>query len=128
MRIRDISVGFQVKGVIVQLDELVAQIRSDQEKRSHSKSDESLAFSIFYATAAGHGQSTSGLNGQFVHSQLLIDCLIRMKSTSTDKNELISLCKDEYKGNKTELKIVREFEQDYSLDRALRWYTRQCLL
>ncbi|CAF1003858.1 unnamed protein product [Rotaria sp. Silwood1] len=47
-----------------------------------------------------------------------------MKSTSTIKNELIAVCKQEYKGNTAQLTILREFEQDYSPDRALWWYTR----
>jgi hypothetical protein len=44
-------------------------------------------------------QSTTGLNGQCVHSQILIDLLLRMQYNRTDNNELISLCKETYKGN-----------------------------
>ncbi|CAF3513860.1 unnamed protein product [Rotaria sp. Silwood1] len=48
-----------------------------------------------------------------------------MKSTPTDKNELVSLCKEQYKKYTTELRNVHEFEQHYSSDEAaLRWYTR----
>ncbi len=68
------------------------------------------------------------LNGQFLHSQLLIDVLIRMKSTSTDKDELISLCKSEYNGNDSQLSVLDEFERNYSPDRALWWYTRESVI
>jgi tetratricopeptide (TPR) repeat protein len=51
-----------------------------------------------------------------------------LKSTGKDKQELINLCKNEYKGNKTQLGILREFEKDYSPDRALWWYTRESFL
>jgi tetratricopeptide (TPR) repeat protein len=51
-----------------------------------------------------------------------------MKSNSTDKNELIELCKKEYKDNETELAIIYEFEKDYSPSRALWWYTRESFL
>ncbi|CAF2515471.1 unnamed protein product [Rotaria sp. Silwood2] len=80
--------------------------------------------SIFNGTDTAHEQTTTELNGQFLHSQLLIDCLVRMKSIATDKNELVSLCKEQYKKHTAELKNVHEFEQHYSSDEALRWYTR----
>ncbi|CAF5161246.1 unnamed protein product, partial [Rotaria sp. Silwood1] len=51
-----------------------------------------------------------------------------MKSNTTDKNELIDLCKEEYKDNEKELAIIAEFEQSYSPDRALWWYTRDSFL
>lgn len=112
------------------MHELITNIQSDQKKQNNNKSEESLAFSIFCTTNATRTrqQSTTELNGQFLHSQLLIDCLIRMKSTSNDVNELISLCKEEYSGNKSELEIVHEFEKEYSPTRALWWYTRQSFL
>ncbi len=54
-------------------------------------------------------QSTTGLNGQFVHTQLVINCLLRMKAVSSDKDELISLSKKQYKDSENELTIVCEF-------------------
>ncbi|CAK9188968.1 unnamed protein product [Sphagnum troendelagicum] len=113
----------QVKGVAVNLNELVARIRSDQSaRRQEKKVDEPLSITIFNRNLC-EGQSTSQLNGQFIHSQLLIDCL-RMESNQTDKNQLISVCQQEYDGNDEQLIILREFEQSYSRDRSLWWYTR----
>jgi hypothetical protein len=37
-------------------------------------------------------QSSTNLNGIFIHSQLLIDILIQIKSTRDDKDELIEIC------------------------------------
>jgi hypothetical protein len=51
-----------------------------------------------------------------------------MTSTSTDKDELISVCRNEYKDNSTELVFLREFEQGYSDDRSLWRYTRDSFL
>ena len=73
-------------------------------------------------------QSTTDLNGQFVHSLLLIDVLLRMESGKTDKQELIALCRKEYKGNRTQLDILREFETNYKSKKALWWYTRESFL
>ncbi|CAF4354814.1 unnamed protein product [Rotaria socialis] len=49
---------------------------------------------------------------QFVHSQLLIDCLITMKSTAVVKGELIGTWKKEHEGNAAPLNIIHEFEPD----------------
>ncbi|CAF4402433.1 unnamed protein product [Rotaria sp. Silwood2] len=73
-------------------------------------------------------QSSTELNGYFVHSQLLIDIVFRMKSSSADKHELISLCKEEYKNNASTLAVIADFERDYVSDRAVWWYTRESFL
>jgi tetratricopeptide (TPR) repeat protein len=110
------------------LDDLIKKIHSDQIQRQYNKAYEAFSISIFSTDASGEGKSTSEINSHFIHSQLLIDCLIGMKSNSTDKIELISLCKKEYEGNNEELKILEEFEQNYSPIDALWWYTRQSFL
>ena len=118
----------QVKDVVVRLDELIQQIQTDQTQRQHQKFDESLSINIFNSSVQGERQSSSGLNGQFVHSQLLIDCLIRMKISNDERKELISFCQQQYKTNPAELKIIKEFERDYTSNRSLWWYTRQSFI
>ena len=115
----------QVKAVVIEFEELISSIKADH--KILKKVEEPLSINIF-TTSGGAGKSTTGVNGQFVFSQVLIDCLLRLKTNPTDKNELISLCTKEYQGNKTELAILQEFEQGYSPDRALWWYTRESFL
>lgn len=91
------------------------------------KVDDPIVMNIF-TTGTNPEQSTTRLNGQFVHSLLLIDVLLRMKYAEKDRQELIALCKKEYQGNETELNILREFEENYSPKNALRWYTRESFL
>lgn len=74
------------------------------------------------------GKSTSGIHGQFVFSQVLIDCLLRLKLTEADREELIDHCKKQYKDNNIELKNLREFRKEYSSEKALWWYTRESFL
>ena len=78
-----------------------------------------------FTTTSDAGKSTTGINGQFVFSQVLIDCLLRLKSDEKDKNELIYCCEKEYEGNRVELANLHEFQKDYSPDKALWWYTRE---
>ncbi|CAF1424083.1 unnamed protein product [Rotaria sordida] len=111
----------KVKSVIVDLDELIFRITEDH--KIQKKVEEPLSINVF-TTNSDEGKSTTGLNGQFVFSQVLIDCLVRLKSTQTDKTELINLCKTEYAGNHSELNNLREFEEEYSSNKVLWWYTK----
>ncbi len=111
--------------MIIKLDDLVNQIKVDQ--KSQVKLEEPFLMNIF-AINDNPDQSTTGLNGHFVHSLLLIDVLIRMKSIESDKQQLITLCKNKYKDNNTQLALVREFENEYTPQKALWWYTRDSFL
>ncbi len=73
-------------------------------------------------------RSTIELNSNFMHSLLLIDVLLQMNPIKTNKQELVELCKKEYEGNKTQLDILREFDENYSAENALWWYTRDSFL
>ena len=97
-------------------------------KSLRNVSDEPLSMNVFNSGATDRERTTSGLDGRFVHSQLLIDCLLRMQPSPTDKDEFISLCKQEHAENKEELGIINEFEQTYSSDRSIWWYTRETFL
>ena len=110
-----------MKAVISDLDELVTRIADDHNIQK--KVDEPLLIDIFTRNA-GTDQSTMGVNGQFVFSQVLFDCLLRLKYNQTDRTELLNRCKSEHEGNPIELKNIREFEQGYKADKALRWYTK----
>ncbi|CAF1401281.1 unnamed protein product [Adineta steineri] len=112
----------KVKSVVVDLDELVSRITTDH--KNQKKVEEPLSINILTASVDA-GKSTTGVNGQFIFSQVLIDCLLRLKSTVIDKNELIKLCENEYEGNYIELNNFREFKENYSSDKVLWWYTKE---
>ncbi|CAF1439571.1 unnamed protein product, partial [Adineta steineri] len=112
----------KIKSVVVALDELVSQITADH--KIQKKVEEPLSIYTF-TTSVDAGKSTTGVNGQFVFSQILVDCLLRLKSTEVDKNELINLCENEYEGNHMELNNLREFQQGYSPNKVLLWYTKE---
>ncbi|CAF1236295.1 unnamed protein product, partial [Rotaria sordida] len=115
----------KIKGVIVKVDDLIDQIKVDQKDRG--KQEEPLSMNI-YNVRGNADKSTTELNGHFIHSLLLIDVLIRMKSNDTDKKKLIQVCKDEYTDNDHQLEIVSEFERHYQSKKAIWWYTRDAFL
>ncbi|CAF4171894.1 unnamed protein product, partial [Rotaria sordida] len=108
----------KVKAVVVELDELVSRIQANH--KIQKKVEEPLSINIFTTST-----STTGLNSEFLFSQVLIDCLTRLQYMEADKKELIDLCKQQYKGNQAELCNIREFQEEYSCENALWWYTRE---
>ncbi|CAF0813490.1 unnamed protein product [Didymodactylos carnosus] len=112
----------KVKAVVVELDQLISQIEADHKIQKIVEEPLSINF---FTTSTDAGKSTADVNGGFVFSQVLIDCLLRLKPTTKDKKELINRCKQQYEGNSVDLSIIQEFENNYSPDKALWWYTRQ---
>ncbi|CAF2408453.1 unnamed protein product [Rotaria sp. Silwood2] len=118
----------KVKGAIVRRSELVQRVQTDYNQRQFYNLDEILSINFFRSRKTDEKLLSTNLNADFIYSQMLIDCLICMQSSSNDKNELIALCKQQYKNNPNELSIVEEFEKDYLCERSLWWYTRHSFL
>ncbi|CAF2122832.1 unnamed protein product [Rotaria magnacalcarata] len=89
-----------VKAACNTLDGMIDVMQVDQKHRS--RNEELLYIDIL-------DRSSTEINGEFFHSQLLIDVLIRMKSNEQNQEELIELLKQEYKSNESELKMINEF-------------------
>ncbi|CAF1404965.1 unnamed protein product [Adineta steineri] len=51
-----------------------------------------------------------------------------MEPSLNEKQALITLCKQQYKNNPTELKIIEEFNKNYSSAQSIWWYTRQSFI
>lgn len=117
-----------MKGVFVRLDQLIRQIERDQTQERHERLDEILSINFFNSNTASDGQSFQELNAEFLHWQLLISCLIRMKPATDERYELLSTCREAYQNNSSELRIVKQFEREYSPNKALWWYTRPSFL
>ncbi|CAF1192598.1 unnamed protein product [Rotaria sordida] len=110
-----------VKGVFNEIDDIILQIQLNRTQRTNARIEESFA-------SAFQGKSSAGIDGNVVYSQIMVNVLIRMISSSTDRNELISICRKQYQGNQHELAILHEFEQNYLADKALWWYSRESFL
>ena len=113
--------------MVINQDVLFHQIQSDQLKRLKNKIDEPLTINISQFNNLVE-KSTNELNGKFLHSQLLIDCLLRMKTDQTDRHEFVEFCRTIYENNPNELNLIRNFDETYSPTEAIWWYTRESFL
>lgn len=68
-------------------------------------------------------------NASFMWHQLLVKTLIGIVQTdNTAKNELLSICRLQYKDNHVEMKKINEFNDKYDANNAIRWYTRDSFI
>ncbi|CAF1436120.1 unnamed protein product, partial [Rotaria sordida] len=107
----------KVKDVVTELDTLIYRIEVDHKIQKII--EQPLSINIFTA-----GKSTDDVNGKFVYSQVLIDCLLRLKTIPEDAKELIQILKQAYEDNRFESSNIQEFRKKYSSDQAVWWYTR----
>ncbi|CAF4971693.1 unnamed protein product [Rotaria sp. Silwood1] len=117
----------KIQGVYNQLNELINRIQFDQSGRRSHEADEALSIFTF-GSNNNQEESTTGLDGRFLQSQLLLTCLLNMETTETDKNEFISECREIYKTNLEQLKIVDDFGKNYAPEHSLWWYTRSAFV
>lgn len=66
--------------------------------------------------------------GSFVWSHFLIYILRSMENDNNAKNELIDLSRQQYIGNEKELNKILDFENNYTSDKAIWWYTKDSFL
>ncbi|CAF1039811.1 unnamed protein product [Didymodactylos carnosus] len=67
-------------------------------------------------------------SAMFMWFQLLFDTLLDSKQTEDSKNQMLTICEEQYKDNEVQLKKITEFRDQYSADTAIKWYTRDCFL
>ncbi|UJR07069.1 hypothetical protein I4U23_011357 [Adineta vaga] len=108
---------YKIKGIFIQLNELIEKVLFDYNKQEFINMDESISFNFY------DGYSTNELNGGFIHSQLLIDCLIQLKSNQDEKDEFFSFYQKYNKKDKILEGTLDKFLKEYETKSALKWYT-----
>ena len=101
---------------------------NDQKTEKCNKLDEQLSISIFKTEHFKNDFISSDSNEHFIYSQILINCLLQLEITRSEKEALYSLCENEYKLNKTELRLIHEFKNNYKPDLVISWYTKESFL
>lgn len=113
----------KIIGIYTQLDQLCLSIREEIDlfhKQLHT-------FSIF----DHHHKSIKDLSKQsaeFLWFQLFHHIIVRLSGSQQAKEHMLKVCRHYYRGNKQELKLIDEFEQQYTPQDAIRWYSKQSFL
>ena len=92
------------------------------------ESSSAAAAAAASSTANDQNQSGNGLTIEYFQVQFLLDCLMRIAYSSDSHAELIAMCSEQFNDNQNELRMLKEFQEKYSSDRALWWYLQDCFL
>ncbi|CAM4847762.1 unnamed protein product [Rotaria magnacalcarata] len=113
----------KVKDIVTQPNQLIDRIRLERSRRTQNQVNEILSISTFQ-TNTYHEQSNNNFNNEFIYSQLLIDSLLQLRPMKNERNELILLCKERYKDVHSELRLIQEFEENYTSNKGIYWYLK----
>ena len=65
---------------------------------------------------------------EFIYGLLLTESLLELPSSADSRTELIEFCRSKYWDNRTQLELIRQFEENYSKAKAFWWYSRDSFL
>ena len=60
--------------------------------------------------------------------QLLIEAVVKMKHSDDAKADFLEICRKQYENNEVATKMIDEFEQTYTPEKAIWWYTADSFL
>ncbi|CAF3262266.1 unnamed protein product [Rotaria socialis] len=111
-----------------QLSNQSVSLRIRADLRVYAQMTDSITFNTFSE------KSSLAVNGDFMHFQMLIDCIIddhfsmklldNYSTFDKSKKEFIETCKEIYKNERTTLIQIEEFANTYKPEKALYWYTQ----
>ncbi|CAF2001202.1 unnamed protein product, partial [Rotaria magnacalcarata] len=127
----------KIKNVYVESSDLLRQLYVDHVKAKSTGTNTDRLFedidleahmsliSVYNRTES----SSTPLNGNFLWFQLFIELLLRLTLDATEaKRELVDFFKETYQNNESEQKKIAQFDQHYSGDQAVMWYTKDFCL
>lgn len=101
------------------------RVRDEYNLQQQNNSDQPLLFRYFQPKAnSSNDRIRIKENDTFLQDQSLIDCLIRMGSSSLKRKILTNFCQNYYRRNPFELLNVDKFLYEYSPVSSLSWYRK----
>lgn len=110
---------FKASIVLTSADQLVEKIKIDQRRRQ--RYEDPISFNCINRNK--FRSSTNRSSHSFMIFELLIDVVLRTERTN-EMDELIRLCKIEYNGNKVEECRINKFQQTYTAETSIHWFTK----
>ena len=111
--------AFQKNIVLISTDELVEKIKIDQRRRQ--RYEDPISFNCMTGNRFNDDGSSSMYS--FMTIELLLDVILRTEQPN-EMYELIRLCKIEYHNNEVEKRRIDLFQQTYTAETSIRWFTK----
>ncbi|CAF2050257.1 unnamed protein product [Rotaria magnacalcarata] len=113
----------KIIGIYVKLDDLCQSIKEQVDLVNK----QIQAFSFFDQ----HEKSTKELSKEsaaLLWFQLFNYVVARLPQNQQAKQKMVQICKDYYRGNESEIKLIEEFEKTYRSEYPLLWYSKQAFI
>ena len=93
--------------------------------QAQSVTKDAISISVFRPEHSTKDLSSE--NGDFLHLQLLIEVLLRMRPDDirSSLGEFVKLARGQYQGNSSKLSDIDQLAKTYASEQAVRWYTRE---
>jgi tetratricopeptide (TPR) repeat protein len=87
---------------------------------------DAIAISFVSANEEISSPNLNQLESTFMYTDIFKEILFDLEYTDQSIKDLANYCRKIYAGNKKELDIINEFENNYRLKTPIWWYTREC--
>ncbi|CAF1241688.1 unnamed protein product [Adineta steineri] len=87
---------------------------------------DTIAVSFLAVEEMASTRNLNQLEPNFMYTQLFKEILLDIEYDDKAIKDLVVCCREVYAGNPSELQVINEFERDYSPEKAIWWYTREC--
>ena len=89
---------------------------------------DSIGMSFVSPSEISNSINQDQVDSRFMYTQLLKEALLEIDFNEQSVKELAVFCREQYYENKTQLKKINEFEQNYHLHTPIWWYTSDLCL
>ncbi|CAF1419904.1 unnamed protein product [Adineta steineri] len=113
----------KITGIFTKQNDLLESIK----EKMNLVEKQTLSFSLFDQKQKSL-KDLSQESASFLLHQMLVYILKQMSQDEQSKKQMLNMCRDYYNQNKKELKKIEEFQNTYTHDKAIEWYTDECFL
>lgn len=110
----------KIIGIYIDLEDLSRSIREQIELV-----DKQIQTFSFFDRQQKSTKDLSKESGAFLWFQLFSYILTRFPRNDHAKQQMIDICRQYYRGNTKELKLIDQFAREYRSEHAIHWYSKQ---
>jgi tetratricopeptide (TPR) repeat protein len=111
----------KIKLITNQIEDICKSLVKDTAQCEHDLTPTSII-----SLSASSSQDLNEVDQSFMYSQLLKEILLEMSYDEQMLSILVEFCREHFRDNQRELKIIAEFERDYQKHAPIWWYSREC--
>jgi tetratricopeptide (TPR) repeat protein len=113
-----------VAGVYTDITPICEALKQATQDCDHN----SISITFAKKTDGATGPNHDTLDPSFMYTQILKEILLTIDFDQGHFKEFLTYCREQFKGNHTELKNIDKIEKEYRHRQPIWWYTYECFL